>query len=277
MRPKFPYFLPVFSALGLLIAGPADAGTFFVLETTRMADGKILERTELRAEGSRLRLDTDGGRSSVIYLADEQTVRVLDHEERSYLEVDQQTTESISRGLKRANREIRGRLDALPANQRAAAERLLNSTLGPDAAEARPQVVIVPTGGSDEIEGHACREFDVLKDGARVADVCKADFAAVGVVPETLDGLRQLAGFLRESLSALAPEGLRGRSLDALDSFDQLDGVPLRVRAYESGEPVRQSRITQIATRELSGRDFSVPEGYQKTAGLNVRDHLGSP
>ncbi|MBW2396999.1 MAG: hypothetical protein JRG95_22345 [Deltaproteobacteria bacterium] len=274
MRPKVSLLL---IALALLIAGPLRAGTFLILETTRLADGKVLERTELRAEGSRLRLDTDGGRSSVIYLADQQTVRVLNHKKRSYLEVDQQTTESLARGLKRANQELRSRLEGLPASQREAAERLLNSTLGPDTAKATPEVVIVPTGGTDEIEGRACREFEVLKEGTRVADVCKADFAAVGIVPETLDGLRQLAGFLRESLSALAPEGLRGRSLDALDSFDQLDGVPLRVRAYERGEAVRQSRITEIETRQLPSSDFAVPQGYQKTVGLNVRDHIGAP
>lgn len=274
MRRKLSLF-PI--ALAFLIAGPLRAGTFLVLETTRLVDGKILERTELRAEGPLLRLDTDGGRSSVIYLADQQTVRVLNHKERSYLEVDQQTTESLARGLKRANQEVRSRLEGLPASQRAAAERLLNSTLGPDTAKASPEVVIVPTGGTDEIQGHACREFEVLKEGTRVADVCKADFSAVGVVPETLDGLRQLAGFLRESLSALAPEGLRGRSLDALDSFDQLDGVPLRIRAYERGEAVRQSRITEIETRELAGDAFAVPQGYEKSLGLNVRKHLGGP
>lgn len=274
MRPKFFHSL---IALVFLIAGPVRGGTFLVFETTRLTDGKILERTKLRAEGSRLRLDTDGGRSSVIYLADQQTVRMLNHEERSYLEVDQQTTQSLARGLKRANQELRDRLQALPASQRAAAERLLDSTLGPGETKASPEVVIVPTGGTDEIQGRACREFEVLREGLRIADVCKADFSAVGVVPETLDGLRQLAGFLRESLSSLAPEGLRGRSLDALDSFDQLDGVPLRVRAYEGGQAVRQSRITEIETRELAGDAFAVPQGYEKTVGLNVREHIGGP
>ncbi len=261
----------------LLVAGPAGAGTFLVLETTRLDDGSLLERTELRADGTRLRVDTDGGRSSVVYLAEERTVRVLNHAERSYLEVDQQTTQQVARGLEKVNRELRDRLDSLPASQRAAAERLLNQTLGPGAETKRPEVVVVPTGGSDEIEGHACREFDVLRDGTRVADVCKAEYAEVGVAPETLGALRELAGFLRESLAALAPEGLRGRSLDALDSFDHLDGVPLRIRAYESGTPVRQSRITDIVTRTLPKTDFAVPDGYTKSVGLNIREHIGSP
>lgn len=275
MRPTTPG--PALALLLLLFAPAAKAGTFLVLETTRLADGKVLERTELRADGARLRVDTDGGRSSVVYLADQKTVRVLNHGDRSYLEVDQQTTASLARGLQRTNQELRSRLDALPASQRAAAERLLDSTLGPDTRETRPEVVVVPTGQTDEVQGHACREFEVLRDGTRVADVCKAEYAEVGVAPETLDALRQLAGFLRESLSALAPKGLRGRSLDALDSFDHLDGVPLRVRAYEGGSAVRQSRMTDLATRSLPDSDFSVPAGYRKTVNIGIRDHIGAP
>lgn len=280
MRPIIPRLGRVLVLLVLpllLAAAHAGAGTVLVFETTRLADGAVLERTELRADGSRLRLDTDGGRSSVVYLADRKTVRVLNHGERSYLEVDQQTTANLARGLDRVNQELRGRLDGLPASHRDAAEQLLNSTLGPGSEAPQPEVVVVPTGQSDEVEGRACREYDVLRDGTRVADVCKADFADVGVAPETLDALRELSAFLRESLSALAPAGLRGRSLEALDSFGNLDGVPLRVRAYESGAPVRQSRVTDLATRALPAADFSIPDGYRKTVGLNVRDHIGGP
>lgn len=277
MRPIPPHPAFALVLLAWLLASPAAAGTFLVLETTRIDDGKVLERTELRADGSRLRIDTDDGRSSVIYLADQQTVRVLNHTRRSYLEVDQQTTASLSRRLERANREVRSYLDALPASQRAAAERLLDSTLGPDASQTGPEVVVVPTGRSDEIEGRPCREFDILRDGIRIADVCKAEFDDVGIVPETLDALRQLVVFLRESLSALAPEGLRGRSLDTLDSFGRLDGVPLRVRVYEDGTPIRQSRMIELANRPLPVADFAVPEGYRKSLGLNVRKHIGAP
>lgn len=276
MHPMPPHAVSVLVLLAWLLAGPASAGTFLVIETTRLTDGKVLERTELRADGSRVRIDTDDGRNSVIYLADQKTVQLLDHTARSYLEVDQQTTENLTRTLERASREIRSHLDALPASQRAAAERLLDGTLGPSASQT-PQVVIVPTGRTDEVEGRSCREFDILREGIRVADVCKAEFSEVGIVPETLDALRQLVGFLRESLSALAPEGLRGQGLEALDSIGQLDGVPLRVRAYENGVPIRQSRMVEIATRPLGAADFAIPDGYRKMVSLKIRKHIGPP
>lgn len=263
--------------MGSLVAVGASAGTYLVVETSRLSDGELLERTVLHVDGARLRVDTDGGKTSVVYLADRRLVWLLDHEDRSYIEVDQKTTESLARKLGHLNQELRTRIHDLPAKHRAAAERLLNKTLGPGAKVAAPKVVVVPTGKSEVIEGRACRGFDILRGGQRVADVCQAGFADVGVGPETLSALRDLAGFLRNSIASLAPESLRSQGLDALDSFDRLEGVPLRVRAYEDGKAVRQSRVTELASRDFPETDFAVPGDYQKQLGLKIRDHIGPP
>ena len=263
--------------VGTLVAASASAGTHMVMETSRLSDGEVLERTVLHVDGSRLRVDTDGGKSSVVYLADRQRVWLLDHGDRSYVEVDQKTTESLARKLGHLNQELRNRIEGLPAEQRAAAERLLNKTLGPGNEGSAPRVVVVPNGEDEVIEGRPCRSFDILRDGERVADVCRAGFAEAGVSAETLGALRDLAGFLRNSIASLAPESVRSQGLDALDSFDRIEGVPLRVRSYKNGKPVRQSRVTELASRDFPASDFTVPGDYQKQPGLNIRDHIGPP
>ncbi len=273
-------FATVLAALSLALLLPAArgaAGTRLVMETSRLSDGKVLERSILRVEGDRLRMDTGEGKTSVIYLAAREQLWMLDHHERSYIEIDPQTTAGIARGLDRVNREVRTRLEGLPPEQRKAAERLLDQTLGPGKKAERPEIVIVPTGGRETLSGRACRNFEILRDGTRVADICNAEFADVGVTPETLASVRQLAAFLREAVTSLAPSQVREPGLDALDSFDRLDGVPLRVRAYESGAAVRQSLVTDLESRDFPASDFDVPDGYAKKLGLQVRDHFGGP
>ena len=95
--------------------------------------------------------------------------------------------------------------------------------------------------------------------------------------PETLQAVRDLATFLRESIASLAPESVRGQGLDALDSFDRLEGVPLRVVSIQRGEPVRQSRVTELVGRDFDAQVFSVPGGYAKQLGLNIRQGIGGP
>ncbi len=256
---------------------PSAAGTRMVMETSRLSDGKLLDRSVLLVDGPRLRLDSGGGKTSIVYHADERLVWMLDHDDRSYFEVDQQTTAGIARSLDNVNKELRARLDSLPADQRAAAERLLNKTLGPSSEVKRPEVVIVPTGDSETLEGTACRVFEVLRDGERVADVCKAEFAALGVGADTLSAVGDLSAFLRETVTSLAPKRIREEGLDALDSFERIDGVPLRVRAYEGGTAVRQSRIRDLEARDFPATDFRVPDGYSKQLGLNIREAIGGP
>ncbi len=248
-----------------------------VMETSRLADGKVLETTVLRIDGDRLRVDTDGGENSVVYHADQQLLWMLDHGDRSYFEIDQEMTAGLARSIDRLNKEARSRLGSLPPEQRKSLEGLLDKTLGPGSEEKRPEIVVVPTGDSDVLEGKNCRVYEVLRDGQRVADVCRAEFSDVGLQPQTLDAVRGLATFLRETVTALAPDKVRNQGLDALDSFDRLDGVPLRVRSYEDGKPVRQSRVTNLEDQAFPGSDFEVPSGYNKEIGLNIREHVGKP
>ncbi len=264
---------------GLLVSGSfeAVAGTRLVMETSRLSDGKVLDRTVLRADGDRLRIDADEGRTSIVYLADRALIWMLDHEERSYVEVDPQTTTKVTRQLSRIEREMRARLATLPAKQRAAAERLLDRTLGPEQATERPEVVLVPTGGRERIDDFPCREFDLLRGGTKVADLCKAEFSEAGVDPASLASVQRLAAFLGEAVRSIAPSGMQGRGLDALDSFTRLDGIPMRVRAYEKGVPVRQSIVTELATPNFADADFALPEGYARKLGIKVREGLGAP
>jgi len=264
--------------LGLVLSATVgSAGTRMVMETSRLSDGKVLDRSVLHIDGHRLRLDSDGGKNSIVYLADQRRVWLLDHADRSYFEVDQQTTAGIARSLDNVNKELRARLGRLPADQQKAAEKLLNDTLGPSSEARRPEVVVVPTGDSETLEGTNCRVFDVMRDGELVADVCKAEFADVGVGADTLSAVGDLSVFLRETVTSLAPKRVRGQGLDALDSFERIEGVPLRIRAYEGGTPVRQSHVRDLEQRDFPDTDFSVPPGYSRQAGINVRDHIGKP
>jgi len=234
-------------------------------------------RTVLRADGDRLRIDADGGRTSIVYLADRALIWMLDHEERSYVELDPQTTTKVTRQLGRIERELRARLASLPAKQRAAAERLLDRALGPEQPTRAPEVVLVPTGKSERIDDLPCREFDLLRGGEKVADLCKAEFSEAGVDPASLASVRRLAAFLAEAVQSIAPAGMQGRGLDALDSFTRLDGLPMRVRAYEKGVPVRQSLVTELATPSFAAAEFALPQGYARKLGIKVREGVGGP
>jgi hypothetical protein len=256
-------------------AAEAVAGTRVATETHvvgKGSTGQAPARTEHASawiDGRRLRVDANGGKSTVIYRGDEDSAFLLDHAEKTYVKVDRGTTVAVSRKVEEANREMRERLAGLPPEQRAAMEKLLDGTLGP-APDATPPVSVRSTGERDLVEGIPCDESEVVREGQRVALVCTASFQAAGVSAATFDVVRELAVFLRESVASLAPGTMRQEGLDALEGVDRLQGVPLRVRAYEKGRLQSETVVKEIAEEAVPAARFDVPAGYR--GGFSIGD-----
>jgi hypothetical protein len=245
------------------IAQASGAGTLITTETRKLGvEAPRLQRTEVRVEGDRLRVEPDAGETAVIYRGDRDLVWLLNHPEKTFLQVDRGTTAAIAENLEAANRVLRERTRDLPAGQREALERMLEGTLGSPPPE-EPAVITRATGRHDRVGDTECAEHEVLRGAERVAEVCLADFAAAGVTRETFGVVRDLALFLRESVAAMAPRVFQKDGMEALDSFQQIDGVPLRVRAFEDGKPATETLVTGIEPRDFGSAEFEVPEGYR--------------
>jgi len=266
--------LPVVALL--LCAPAAPAATSFSTETHEAADAAgQRHRARLIADGSRLRLDLDPG-SSVIFRADRGVLWLLDHEQRTYLEIEEGSARALAQRLHAANAEMRTRLQTLPEQPRSQTERLLDGVLGPEKPSP-PEVGVRATGQREQVAGIACEGFEVTRNGEKVADVCRASFAEAGVPRERLAAVRQMAAFLRESAAALAPESLRRGGLEALSSFPQLDGVPLRVRAYRNGHLQMETRVTRVEERPARDEDFELPASYGPSIRIHVRQGATTP
>jgi hypothetical protein len=147
---------------------------------------------------------------------------------------------------------------------------MLDQTLGSPTAVS-PDIEIRATGAKENIAGVSCAIFEVRRGGERRAEVCRASFEAAKVTPETRDALRKLAETLRSVVPALAPEAHRQDGVDALHAFEGMDGVPLRVRLFQGGQEVFETRVTEVVERESPATVFDLPDGYERKLALGGR------
>ena len=90
--------------------------------------------------------------------------------------------------------------------------------------------------------------------------------------------IRRLSAFFEESLSSILPSEVRREGLDAFSTFDELDGVPMRVETYSSeGWPDRETVVTEIADATPGESEFQIPDGYRPRININVREGFGGP
>jgi hypothetical protein len=251
-------------ALALLLAARAAlAGTEITVETRRAGappEAKP-QQSLIAVEGRRLHADAGDGRHGLVYRGEEGVLQVFDHRDRSVFTLDRATARSMARGVDGARDAVRG----LPEPQRRAVERLLG------AEEAPAKLALRATGRSDRVNGIACRLLEALRNGVRLAEVCEGPRGAAGVSAEALAPLRELAAFAAE-VGELLPKSLAGEGLDALVLVEQVQGVPLRVRAWPKGAPASESRIVRAVAKRFGPERFEPPPGYASGIGLHVRE-----
>jgi hypothetical protein len=253
----------------LLMPVAAEAATQLTAESRDLRKTESKPATQvLWLDGPRLRLDLDAAQSA-LYRADTDTAWWIDHRERTTRVLDGATTAAVAQRAGEANAAARRYLEALSPARRAAAERLLDRTLGPQVAVS-PDLELRSTGASDRIAGVPCDRFEVRRAGALRAEGCRAAFGAAGVSAESRKAVRSLSLLLRAALPTLAPAHSRQDAVDALQMFEQLDGVPLWVRLHEDGAAVWETRVTAIAEGAAPEAGFEPPAGYARGVGLGA-------
>jgi hypothetical protein len=242
----------------LLAASAARAGTEITLETRKAgapADAKP-RRSLVAVEGRRLGAESDDGRRGALWSGEAGELQILDHREKTVLRIDRATAREVL-GTRDRVREQAGRL---PDAQRKAVERWLGGDPG-------PKVELRPIGQSASVGGVGCRLLNALRAGVRVAEVCEGPRAALGVGPEALAPVRELAAFLAEA-GPLLP-GAEG--VEALALVPLVTGVPLRVRVWPKDAVPTESRIVGGVPKRFPPERFETPAGYTPSLVIGVR------
>jgi len=257
-----------------LAAGPARASTWLVLES-RKASAEAADRTGIWAEAERMRVDIAGGRTSVVYDVPAGMIWALDHERKTVLTLDRSTATSAATRLHKVEAELRARTEGLPPEARAAATGLIDSAFGPEVA-AIPTLELRDTQERGRVRGIACSVREIWIDGSREVRFCEATLGDAGISPGAMEPLRSLSGFVRD-IAPLLPERLLSGGLAALDLFDRIEGVPLRIETFTGDAVDRIAVVSEIVEAVPPDGTFAVPDDYRPELAIKVRERLGGP
>jgi hypothetical protein len=250
----------------LLAAGPARAGSEITIETRQAgaAPEAQARRSVVEIEGRKLHAEAGDGRHGALWSGEEGVLQILDHGRKSVLRIDRATARSVTRSVAGAREGIRGQIGGLPEAQRETVERWIGG------APAAP-VELKSSGKTAQVNGVACRLLDALRSGVRLAEVCEGPRFALGVTPEALATVHELAAFLAE-VGDLLPRSLGAEGLEALVLVEQVKGVPLRVRVFPQDQVASESRIVSALPKRYAPARFQTPPGYEPGLGLHVRE-----
>ncbi len=258
----------------LLLAGvsePALAGVVIdsVLEDPRLG-GNAKMRMEV--EGDLLRIDPPGAAddrvdTSMIFDGKRDLMIVLDHKDKTAMEIDQAFMQEMMTRLAAAQKQLEAQLAHMPPEQQKMMREMMTQRgaggfLGGPTPKPEPGLRLKPTGQTRTIEGRDCAVSQLERGDKPVGEACIASFSTLGITRSDLAALSDMAAFQQRLAEKFRNPGVPNVSGD-LELFRSLTGLPLEV-VRRDGTTESRTRIVKIEKTELPAARFEVPADYSK-------------
>ncbi len=256
-----------------LFAMPAQAGVVFEVETTdHGGSSRGTTTTQAYIEGKNLRIEIAAGRGSseseALYRGDRREMVVVDHGDKTYRVIDQQTMAEIAGQVNSAMSQIEEALKNVPEDQRAMVEQMMKQRMPQAAAPRRPAAQLRRTGERATHAGYPCVKYEVLRDGRKIREMWVTDWSNVEGGTEAVDAFEGMAEFFQELLDSIPDFG--GGSGSPMDDnpfvhMRDIGGFPVVTREFdEDGSLESESTLRSSQRRTLDPAEFEPPAGYKR-------------
>jgi len=256
--------------LSLVAAAPSFADSVLELQTTEFGQGQpIVGTVQISSAGKDARIEiisvTSGEAGGMIFHGEQNEMVILDHAQGTYMVIDQVRMNAMASQIDEAMSQMQEALAAMPPEQRAMAEQMMQQRF-PTAPPEQSTETINDLGSHGEVAGIACRNYEVIRDGLKVRELCVSDWDDIHGGQEAADALKGVANFFESMRQAFAGAGgmdVFDRQQELFGHMDELDGYPVLFRDFSaSGALERQTILTAAREKEVAPGFFQPPAGY---------------
>lgn len=264
-------------AISALLASPMAAGVVFEVETKdHDASPPRVDETTMSAEGKNLAMDIAPSREGklggkVIFRGDRREMVVVDHDDKSYMVMDQASMEEMAKMVGNIDAQMEEALRNVPEEQRAAVEKMMKQRM-PQQPPAQPQTKVDKTGETGTHAGYPCVKYEILRDGRIVRELWVTDWDNIEGGSEASGAFLAMADFMSEMLESIssATGGFGGGLNDSfVAEMKEIDGFPVVTRGLGGkGELENESTLRSSSRRTLDPAEFEPPAGYKRRSML---------
>jgi hypothetical protein len=255
-------------AISLILVTPLVAGVAVTLEVKEFTGGEPITReATIHISGGDLsmRMDDAGGSPQMIYRGDLAHLNIVDHRERRFMTLDEQTFTAMKHKMDATLEMMASRMEGMSPERRAEIEKIFTIRM-PGQAKPGPEVVIEKTGEQKKVSGIDCQGYRALVEDERVREYWVADWASF----EGGDELRKtMLAFGEFNVTLLESAGTALPFEDAFASnpfgeMMKLDGFPVQVRQFENDALTSETTLKSIEKKPIEPLEFEVPQDFEQ-------------
>jgi len=254
----------------LFLASRASAGVVLEIETQ---DHRLNESGSVLAlvDGKDLKMTiTSGGdqeKNEMIFRGERREMVVVDHDDKSYMVIDEAMIDSIGEQLRGYEAQMREALKDVPPEQRAMVEQMMKGRMpSPAKAPARSKVEFRNTGERDTKNGYTSVKYEATTDGRKTLEYWVTDWDNVDGGDDAVEAFQAMAGFLTQMLDSMPSFGVDEDADDnPFEHMNEMDGFPVLTYEYASdGSIASESWLHSSTQKEVDPAEFEPPSAYER-------------
>lgn len=198
---------------------------------------------------------------------------VLNHQERTYLVLDEAMMTRLGSQMDAAMQQMQAQLAGMPAEQRAMVEQMMQGRMGAmmgGGAEPKPAPTAQETGVGVWQSG-PCTEYAVSRGGVKIQEICAAALGDIDGAQEMMQAFTDMAAFLQKVIAAMPGPMAEAMVNNPLGLMDQIQGFPVRTRDIVNGQVRAETTLDAVVERDLDSALFDIPADYKRTASIAGR------
>jgi hypothetical protein len=246
----------------VLLAGPLVSGVIYEYEIKAHNESGIrTSERRILVEDGRLRSDFGAGGAeppvvTVLFHVDSKRMMTLVHEDKSYLEINEEYVDLMSKAVAEAKEALQN----LPTEQRERLEKLMNS----GSQEAIEPLRIRATDRRTTVSGYSCEIRDVYRGDQKLRELCVAAWNDVPGALSTGTAIQRMQDLGKQMLST-AQQGLPTTQLpNPFAYWDQVNGFVVASRSFRDGKLHLESTLTTVQQLAIDPAEFDPPPDYER-------------
>ncbi|MEE9424184.1 MAG: hypothetical protein V3V18_04310 [Methylococcales bacterium] len=224
-----------------------------------------------------LALQDANGVTNGFYDSDRDTVFAIDHNNKSYYEIDRafasQMSEQLNSAMSMLNEQMEKAMAGMRKEQKQKFKAMMPGVMSSKKTPTKANFSIKKTGKTSKFAGISCDLAEIQEDKQTTNKLCIASPRAAGISDREMQSLKklgQLAGQFTQliDLANIQPIQINPASITA--ALEQMQGIPLAIDSNDGAS----GRITAIGHDSIANTLFTIPEGFQKKNVLHLMDGI---
>jgi len=169
--------------------------------------------------------------SEMIFRGERREMIVVDHDDKSYMVIDEAMIDSISEQLSGYEAQMREALKDVPPEQRAMVEQMMKGRMpAPAKAPARPKTELRNTGERDTKNGYPSVKYEATVDGRKTQEFWVTDWDNVEGGNDAVEAFQAMTDFLIQMRDSMPTFGVDEGAGDNPFEHMQVSCADIRIR-----------------------------------------------